>query len=251
MIPIYYDIVLILLCRLWVCFACIGSLLTHLFVASDLPQARWTKRPNPGSSFTRRSGYFSLLTLYAHALAETLTAAVSKRVRDLRSNTTTSPSSSRIAILFSGGLDCATLALLAHHCLPIEEPIDLLNVAFENPRVLAASKSTEKYNVPDRLTGRNTVEELRTLCPGRIWRFVEVNIGFEESVEKKAEVLGLMKPQNTVMDYVSSPQDDLGDLRKSRVLAWLCTSLRRVKESSRRLTACRITQARPIFSSLA
>src|SRR5436189_1904790 len=41
---------------------------------------------------------------------------------------------SKLALLFSGGLDCTILARLTHEILPITEPIDLLNVAFENPR---------------------------------------------------------------------------------------------------------------------
>lgn len=40
-------------------------------------------------------------------------------------------SHSKVAILFSGGLDSAVLASLAHQYLPQGEPIDLLNVAFE------------------------------------------------------------------------------------------------------------------------
>lgn len=39
---------------------------------------------------------------------------------------------SKLAILFSGGLDSAILASLAHGFLPLGEPIDLLNVAFES-----------------------------------------------------------------------------------------------------------------------
>ena len=76
------------------------------------------------------------------------------------------------------------------------EPIDLLNVAFENPRKILVKvegnigglpKREKKakmkdrldyatidvsYDVPDRLTGRQEVEELRRLCPGRTWNFV-------------------------------------------------------------------------------
>lgn len=78
----------------------------------------------------------------------------------------------------------------------MDEPIDLLNVAFENPRkVLVQAEGNigglpkrEKkqklrdprdystigvtYNVPDRLTGLQELEELRRLSPGRTWNFV-------------------------------------------------------------------------------
>ena len=57
-----------------------------------------------------------------------------------------------IAILFSGGLDCAVLAALAHRVLPADSAIDLLNVAFG----IAASTA------PDRVTARATTAELRS-----------------------------------------------------------------------------------------
>jgi hypothetical protein len=80
--------------------------------------------------------------------------------------------------------------------IPLDEPIDLLNVAFENPRKIKLqkesiyglprrnkrekllSKSEESheaertYSVPDRNTGLLELEELRRTCPGRIWNFV-------------------------------------------------------------------------------
>jgi len=85
----------------------------------------------------------------------------------------------RVAVLFSGGLDCSVLAFLIHNLLPPTEPIDLINVAFENPRTVAAqnTKLEDVYNVcPDRITGRAGWEELKSLSQGtgRNWRFVEV-----------------------------------------------------------------------------
>src|SRR5277367_7045425 len=55
----------------------------------------------------------------------------------------------RVAVLFSGGLDCSVLAYLIHTLLPATEPIDLINVAFENPRTVAAQKTDPDhvYNV--------------------------------------------------------------------------------------------------------
>lgn len=82
--------------------------------------------------------------------------------------------------------------------IPLDEPIDLLNVAFENPRKLgsrhnsdlAKRKKNKKvdaigpqssnggrsstYNVPDRISGLEELEELRRLCPGRQWNFVRM-----------------------------------------------------------------------------
>ena len=90
---------------------------------------------------------------------------------------------------------CAYHELLSH--VPADEPIDLLNVAFENPRKtqvrldgnLGARSKREKqrqrkvadtngadesplYLVPDRITGLQEVDELQRLCPKRTWNFV-------------------------------------------------------------------------------
>lgn len=65
-----------------------------------------------------------------------------------------------VGILFSGGLDCTIIALLAHKYLPKNQSIDLLNVAFKKD-------NNGTYDVPDRLTGRQSLQELRKLCPSR------------------------------------------------------------------------------------
>jgi asparagine synthetase B (glutamine-hydrolysing) len=114
----------------------------------------------------------------------------------------------RIAVLFSGGLDCTVLARIAHDLLPPDQQIDLINVAFENPRVIRAAKETPKSkkqnkndsnslnkaqdsdspntmaresselspyeSCPDRETGRRSFQELQDVCPGRVWRFIAV-----------------------------------------------------------------------------
>ncbi|CAG8581674.1 17198_t:CDS:10 [Cetraspora pellucida] len=117
-----------------------------------------------------------------------------------------------VAILFSGGLDCICLAALADKYIPHEEPIDLLNVGFENPRIqqtlsrkkkkttAESDKSKSIYDVPDRLTGRQGVEELRKISPNRIWNFVEVNVPYEQVGQYKGEILELMSPSDTIMD---------------------------------------------------
>lgn len=112
-----------------------------------------------------------------------------------------------VAILFSGGLDCTVLARLAHELLPSHHEIDLINVAFENPRSINAARKTNTskkkrdldtqphstpmtenipvgenelpgvsfYEVcPDRKTGRKAFLELQTVCPTRVWRFIAV-----------------------------------------------------------------------------
>ena len=150
------------------------------------------------------------------------------------------PAEVKLAVLFSGGLDCTVLARMVHDILPLDQPIDLLNVAFENPRVVLASKQVPKVSkkpkkqqkakdlaaametttleatttesrpdppssspyesCPDRLTGRAAVSELRIVCPGRTWRFVAVNIPYTEFMEHKPSVVSLIYPHNTEMD---------------------------------------------------
>jgi asparagine synthetase B (glutamine-hydrolysing) len=110
-----------------------------------------------------------------------------------------------IAILFSGGLDCTVLARLAHDQLPLDEPIDLLNVAFENPRSMAAVSKTEPgvspyESCPDRRTGRSSHLELLRICGGRRWRFIAIDIPYSESETHRDTILRLMDPHNTEMD---------------------------------------------------
>ncbi|KAI0762808.1 asparagine synthase-domain-containing protein [Fomes fomentarius] len=134
------------------------------------------------------------------------------------------PGSARVAVFFSGGIDSTMIAYLADRHVDPDEPIDLLNVAFENPRKIAVKVegniyalpkrekkqklrdpldySTVKvtYDVPDRITGLQEVEELRRLCPTRRWNFLEINVPFEESQNARATVEALMFPSRTVMD---------------------------------------------------
>ncbi|KAJ3545305.1 hypothetical protein NM688_g5640 [Phlebia brevispora] len=129
-----------------------------------------------------------------------------------------------VAVLFSGGIDSTMIAYLAHWHIPPDEPIDLLNVAFENPRKMLVRaegnigglpKREKKqklkngtdysaievdYSVPDRVTGLQELEELRSLCPGRIWNFVEVNVPYEEYQNARETVENIMFPGRTVMD---------------------------------------------------
>ncbi|KAF8898510.1 asparagine synthase-domain-containing protein [Infundibulicybe gibba] len=133
-------------------------------------------------------------------------------------------SRSRLAVLFSGGIDSTIIAFMAHKYIPMDEPIDLLNVAFENPRKILLQTegnlggmpkgkkrqkvkqgnppvaSEKAYMVPDRVTGLQELEELQRLCPGRTWNFVEVNVPFEESQSMRSTIEALMLPGRTIMD---------------------------------------------------
>ncbi|CAK7269365.1 hypothetical protein SEPCBS119000_003531 [Sporothrix epigloea] len=108
----------------------------------------------------------------------------------------------RIAILFSGGLDCTVIARIAHDLLPIDQAIDLINVAFENPRVKAhLGQGADFYEeCPDRKTGRASVLELQKTCPGRNWQFLAVNVSYTEFSAHRLTIVSLMHPHDTEMD---------------------------------------------------
>ena len=112
------------------------------------------------------------------------------------------PRSTPVAILFSGGLDCTLLACLLHTLLPAG-PIDLLNVAFQNPHSASSSTDTSASYAacPDRRTAIASFQELRTLCPTRSWTLVEINVPYAETLEHRQTVLELMAPHNTEMDF--------------------------------------------------
>ncbi|KAK5648843.1 hypothetical protein RI129_003735 [Pyrocoelia pectoralis] len=91
-------------------------------------------------------------------------------------------------VLFSGGVDCAILALFADKYTDKDCSIDLLNVSFND-------------KAPDRLTGLQTLEELKQLRPERTWNFVEINVNENElDIERKGTIADLIYPLNTVLD---------------------------------------------------
>ncbi|KAJ8925876.1 hypothetical protein NQ315_009728 [Exocentrus adspersus] len=95
-------------------------------------------------------------------------------------------------VLFSGGVDCAILALIADKFTDKDRPIDLINVAFDE---------SNSYKTPDRVTGLQTLEELRTLRPERTWNFLEINVSRDELNEERSKrIADLIYPLQTVLD---------------------------------------------------
>ncbi|KIV99213.1 uncharacterized protein PV09_09077 [Verruconis gallopava] len=131
------------------------------------------------------------------SLLKVLTASIELRLPD-RLNLKHPP----VAILFSGGLDCTLLARLAHECLHHDTMIDLLNVAFENPRVhKKIGTGTSPYEAcPDRITARQSLAELRKICPNRCFNLVCINVPFEDSMRFRGEISALIHPHDTEMD---------------------------------------------------
>ncbi|CAH7677319.1 asparagine synthase-domain-containing protein [Phakopsora pachyrhizi] len=151
-------------------------------------------------------------------LRVTLDDLVKRMVTGISSLHQKNEKESRVAVLFSGGLDCTTLALLAHSHIPPSESIDLLNVAFENTQSISNNHQTKRiqkdsekssadnhdsnttFDVPDCQTGERLWRELSKLTPGRNWRFVRVDVRMDEYLEHKEKIIKLMRPNLTVMD---------------------------------------------------
>uniref|UniRef100_A0A250YKC6 Asparagine synthetase domain-containing protein 1 n=1 Tax=Castor canadensis TaxID=51338 RepID=A0A250YKC6_CASCN len=162
-----------------------------------------------------------------------LSVAVKRRVLYLAKDKNMAPNEvlktcnrkANVAILFSGGIDSMVIATLADRHIPLDEPIDLLNVAFltkkktkptsfnkkskkshcempseEFSKTDAADDSSDA-NVPDRISGRAGLKELQAINPSRIWNFVEINVSLEELQKlRRTQICHLVQPLDTVLD---------------------------------------------------
>ncbi len=142
-------------------------------------------------------------------LESELDAALQLRVGDIPSVPCGQATWPRLAILFSGGLDCSLLARLVHEIVPFGQEIDLLNVAFENPRIVQAavrnvdctsSPQTPYALCPDRVTGISSHSELMKVCPERKWRFIAIDVPYVDMKEHRPYIISLIQPHNTEMD---------------------------------------------------
>ena len=151
----------------------------------------------------------------ADQLLDALDRAVRRRVEIAPAPTAPSDaagvlSGARVAVLFSGGVDCMVVAALTHRHCPPDEPIDLLNVAFGSPTQSGEDASdrlntdtVDLYNTPDRQSAVAGLAELRKIAPTRRWQLICVNRDLDISSlgAGKAEALPLMFPAATVMDF--------------------------------------------------
>lgn len=141
-------------------------------------------------------------------LLQRLQSSLSLRTYGIPLPPSQSVAPTRVAVLFSGGLDCTVLARILHDTLSKEQDIDLLNVAFENPRVIQVAGASQLSQIsrsaysfcPDRMTGLSSYSELLTICPGRTWRFVSIDIPYSDTLAHRSRVISLIHPHNTEMD---------------------------------------------------
>lgn len=169
---------------------------------------------------------------------DVLSIAVKRRVLCLPRDENPTPSEdsqtcnrkANVAILFSGGIDSMVIATLVDRHIPLDEPIDLLNVAFmtkektiptsfnekkrkqknceipyeessKNVAAAAVASSDKQFSVPDRITGRAGLKELQAASPFRTWNFVEINVSLEELQKfRRARICHLVQPLDTVLD---------------------------------------------------
>ncbi|KAL8674531.1 MAG: hypothetical protein Q9168_001049 [Polycauliona sp. 1 TL-2023] len=140
------------------------------------------------------------------ALLKNLRLSLAVRVLGVPTPPFSNEASAKLAILFSGGLDCTLIARILHDLLPEDQGVDLLNVAFENPRVLKAAGATDNLTAtafsqcPDRVTGLRSYAELQRVCPGRQWQFVSIDVTYQEFTSDRPQIISLIHPHQTEMD---------------------------------------------------
>ncbi|VVC33546.1 Hypothetical protein CINCED_3A002965 [Cinara cedri] len=161
---------------------------------------------NPEDSILNENNQFNMATLLLHQEFSTnITNLIDHLLQSVEKRTTIIPKAcklcefkcdhAKIAILFSGGIDSAILALLASKYIESDEPIDLLNVSFER------QSNPNNFDCPDRQTCLSTLEELKILCPTRQWNLIKIDVPYTELQQKRFDTIRhLIYPLNTILD---------------------------------------------------
>jgi asparagine synthetase B (glutamine-hydrolysing) len=107
-----------------------------------------------------------------------------------------------VAVLFSGGVDSVVLAALSHEHVPIDQPIDLINVAFASSTSSQHQHQEDPYSSsPDRQAALLSYEEMIHKFPTRKWRFIAVNVDYAEVLREEAGICQLLHPLSSTMDF--------------------------------------------------
>lgn len=159
-----------------------SSLLTQSF---DLINKSTDSKSEPTSSVYKLAGH----------LTQTL-----KQSCLLRQSAIDVPENNGLAVLFSGGLDCTTLAyLIAQNYAEagVSTTIDLLTVGFENPRTGLSAQAS-----PDRQLSERSFLELAKLFAQTLvsFRLVQIDVLYEKWLSHRRRVLRLISPKTTEMD---------------------------------------------------
>lgn len=134
-------------------------------------------------------------------------------------------SHSKVAILFSGGIDCSLIATLADQYVKATDSIDLINISFSNKNM----KKTDDFRAPDEITAEETLKELKVLHPSRKWNSIFIKIGFDEIRNKlRSRIRDLIHPLKTVMDLDLGTAFWYAAQGKAKLENKLCLSTARV-----------------------
>jgi asparagine synthetase B (glutamine-hydrolysing) len=132
-----------------------------------------------------------------------------------------------VAILFSGGVDSVVLAALCDNHVPKTQPIDLINVAFANTKAQNKKGNNNNNNSstnnrankqisdetnesvddaafeasPDRQAALLSYQEMKIHWPNRKWRFIAVNVDYDEVLKYEETICGLISPLSSTMDF--------------------------------------------------
>jgi len=121
-----------------------------------------------------------------------LSHSVNKRVTNIYDK---DGDSTRVCVLFSGGIDSVIITALAHLNLEsIDMGIDLLNVSF-------GSNSQQQSQSADRKQAIESYNELKNLYPDRPFRLVLVDVDPTELDQHRKTIEKLIYPQDTVIDF--------------------------------------------------
>lgn len=99
-----------------------------------------------------------------------------------------------VGVLFSGGIDSVVLAAMCENHVPPEQPIDLINVAFMSDKIKISSS-------PDRAAALLSFEEMKRRWPNRYWRFIAVDIPYDEVLKNEERICRLISPLDSTMDF--------------------------------------------------
>ncbi|CAB3409246.1 unnamed protein product [Caenorhabditis bovis] len=100
----------------------------------------------------------------------------------------------RVGICLSGGVDSTFIAHVAHHAIPKNYPLDLVNVAFGDSRE-ACSKA------PDRKRSIEALKSIRAQYQDRVFRLILVDVHSEELLNcRKQYISTAARPACSVLD---------------------------------------------------